>query len=213
MISFAITPELIASATTYDQYISHAAARFTTGLSTTDDEHYNTPEILGYTKLNLHRMSRLDRLTVIEPALKGAMAAVPEPWTWLVLTESWCGDAAQIVPVLHKLAEESPNITFRLLLRDQNPVLMNDYLTNGGRAIPKLICLRKDPSAQTGYAELGTWGPRPAGLQVLMNTWRTENITLSESVERAQRWYNDDHAESIKIELLALVASWSKISV
>ena len=198
---------------TYDEYIRLAEARLAEGLSTSDDPHYNTPEILGFTNLNLHRMSRLNRRTVIEPAQKKVMAAVSASWTWLVLTESWCGDAAQCVPVLHKLAQESVNITFRLLLRDQNPALMNDYLTNGGRAIPKLICLQTDPTAPSGYIEKGTWGPRPAGLQALMTAWRSENLPLAEAVERAQRWYNDDRAESIKVELLTQVASWSNVSV
>lgn len=208
-----ITPELIASALTYDQYVELATDRFAQGRTTTDDPHYNTPEILGYTKLNLHRMSRLHKQTAINDALKAAMGQVPEPWTWLVLTESWCGDAAQSVPVLHQLADESVNVTLRFLLRDQNPDLMRAYLTNGGKSIPKLICLRPAYLTRPVFSELGTWGPRPAALQTLMMSWHTENLPLSEAVERAQRWYNSDHTESIQHELLALVTSWSKVGV
>ncbi|GAB3508844.1 thioredoxin family protein [Spirosoma knui] len=203
-----ITPDLIASAMTYEQYVQLSTDRYANGLSTSDDPHYNTPEILGYTKLNLHRMSRLSKLTVVRPELQQALAQVTEPWTWLVLTESWCGDAAQIIPVLDRIAETSPNITFRLLLRDQNPDLMNAYLTNGGRSIPKLICLHSET-----LTEVGTWGPRPAGLQAQMNEWRSEKLSLDEAVERAQRWYNADQTQSTQAELLAAVTSWSKISV
>ncbi len=103
---------------------------------------------------------------------------------------------------------ESPNITVGYLLRDENPELMNAYLTNGGRSIPKLICLRT-----RDLVELGTWGPRPAGLQNQMTAWRGENLTLADAVERAQRWYNDDHTQSIQAELLTLVRGWSKVSV
>ena len=191
--SLLITPGLIASALTYEQYIQLAAARFAQGLSTTDDAHYNTPEILGYVKLNLHRMSRLNKQVSIIPELRAALAQVAEPWTWLVLTESWCGDAAQIVPVLDRIAKESSTITLR--------------------SIPKLICLRTNDGDDPALEELGTWGPRPAGLQALMNDWRTEKLSLAEAVERAQRWYNDDRTQAVQRELLTLVASWSKVGV
>lgn len=208
-----ITPDLVASALTYEQYVRLSADRLAQELSTADDPYYNTPEILGYVKLNQHRMSRLEKQVAITPELRLAVAQVPEPWTWLVLTESWCGDAAQIVPVLHRIAEESPTITLRLLLRDQHPDLMSAYLTNGGRSIPKLVCLRTRDLSSPTVREMGTWGPRPAELQTLMNNWRTEKLTLAEAVERAQRWYNDDRTQAVQRELLTLVASWSKVSV
>ena len=208
-----ITPTLIASALTYEQYVQLSIDRLAQGLSTSDDPHYNTPEILGYVKLNLHRMSRLNRQMSIIPELQAAMARVTEPWTWLVLTESWCGDAAQIVPVLHRLAHESPPVEIRFLLRDQHPAVINAYLTNGGRSIPKLICLRTIDLTDPTLREIGTWGPRPAGLQTLMNDWRTENLPLADAVERAQRWYNDDRTQAIQHELLARVTSWSNVSV
>lgn len=208
-----ITPDLVASALTYEQYVQLSADRLAQGMSTSDDPHYNTPEILGYVKLNLHRMSRLTKTAAILPELQMALSQVPEPWTWLVLTESWCGDAAQSVPVLHRLANESPHVDIRFLLRDRHPDLMNAYLTNGGKSIPKLICLRTSDLTAPALREIGTWGPRPAGLQALMNDWRTEKLPLAETVERAQRWYNDDRAQAVQRELLTVVASWSKVSV
>ncbi len=204
--STVVTPELVASALTYEQYVALSTELFAQGRTTSDDLHYNTPQILGYTKLNLHRMSRLHKVTVITPELQAAMAGVPQQWVWLVLTESWCGDAAQNVPVLHRIAQQSPNVTIRFLLRDKHPDLMNAYLTNGGKSIPKLICLR-----MSDLRKIGTWGPRPLELQSLMSEWRTQKLDLSEAVEKAQYWYNDDHTQSLQRELLALVTSWSKV--
>ncbi len=86
-----ITPGLIASAMSYDQYVALSNQCFSEGRSTATDSNYNTPEILGYVKLNLHRMNRLHRLTSLSSELRQALAEVPEPLTWLVLTESWCG--------------------------------------------------------------------------------------------------------------------------
>ena len=206
-----ITADLVASAITYEQYVQLSTDRLAQGLSTTDDPHYNTPEIIGFVKLNLHRMSRLHKLMGLNPELGSVMARVPERWTWLVLTESWCGDAAQIVPVLHRMADESPYVEIKFLLRDQHPDLMNAHLTNGGKSIPKLICVRTRDIGSPTLREIGTWGPRPAGLQTLMDAWRTEKLTLIDMVERAQRWYNDDRTQATQRELLALAASWSKV--
>ena len=203
-----ITSDLVASALTYEQYVELSTDRLAQGLSTTDDPHYNTPEIIGFVKLNLHRMSRLHKLMGINPELRLVMARVPERWTWLVLTDSWCGDAAQIVPVQHRMADESPYVEIKFLLRDQHPALMNAHLTNGGKSIPKLICVR-----MRDLTTVGTWGPRPAGLQALMDGWRTEKLALIDIVERAQRWYNDDRTQATQHELLALAASWSNVSV
>jgi hypothetical protein len=204
-----ITPDLITSALTYEQYIALSTERLAQGRTTSDEASYNTPDILGYAKLNLARMSRLDRQVTLLPEVTAALARIPESWIWLVLTESWCGDAAQSVPVLHQMALASPQIEIRFLLRDKNPAVMNAYLTNGGKSIPKLICLRKSDLSR----ELGTWGPRPAELQSLMNDWKVEQVPFQEVVERAQRWYNTDRTMSIQRELLTLVTSWSEVSV
>jgi hypothetical protein len=207
-ISSVITADVIASALTYEQYLTLSTDRLAQQKSTSDDPAYNTPEILGYVKLNLHRMNRLHKLTALISGLRTEMAQLPERWTWVVLTESWCGDAAQCVPVLDHIAEESPYVDIRFLLRDQHPAIMDAYLTNGGRSIPKLICLRT-----RDLAEIGTWGPRPAGLQTVMDEGRKAGLPLATLVEQAQRWYNDDHTQSLQHELLTLVRSWSKVSV
>lgn len=204
-----ITPDLIASALTYEQYVTLSTERLAQGLTTSDEANYNTAEIVGYARLNLARMSRLDRQVTLLPEVTAALAEVPESWIWLVLTESWCGDAAQVVPVLHQMATTSPQIEIRFLLRDKNPAVMNAYLTNGGKSIPKLVCLRKSDLSQ----ELGTWGPRPAALQSLMNDWKVEQVPFQEVIERAQRWYNTDRSHSIQRELLPLITSWSEVSV
>lgn len=201
-----ITPELISSALTYEAFVQLSADLFEAGRTTAEAPAYNTPEMLGYTKLNLHRMNRLHRLTAIRPDLSALMARVPQPWIWLVLTESWCGDSAQSVPVLHRIARESDRVQMRFLLRDQQPDLMNAYLTNGGRSIPKLICVQ--PDSPTTFRELGTWGPRPADLQALVMAWRAEKVPSAEISEREQRWYNHDRTESIQREMLALVNGW-----
>lgn len=199
-----ITSELIASALTYEQYVHRSTSLLAQGRTTSEAPNYNTPEILGYAKLNLHRMNRLDKVTTINADLQAAMEQVTEPWIWLVLTESWCGDAAQSIPVMHHVASLSPQVSIRFLLRDKNPDLMDAYLTNGGKSIPKLIALRT-----TDLTELGSWGPRPAALQTLFWEWKHAKRPYAEITEDLQRWYNNDRTVSIQRELLALVQQWN----
>lgn len=159
-----------------------------------------------YSQLNVQRMHRLEKTMQILPGVKEQIARVNRPQVWLVLTEGWCGDAAQSLPVINALAEINPNIHLKILLRDENPGLMDRYLTNGiSRSIPKLIAV--DPA--TGI-ELFTWGPRPAALQESFYGLRSEGLPYDVIKESLQRWYNTDKTVSIQNELAALAATTSK---
>lgn len=77
----------------------------------------------------------------------------------IVLTEDWCGDAMLNVPILLKLAEKT-DMNVRMLLRDQNLELMDQYLTNStSRAIPIFIFIDR-----TGN-ERAVWGSRAEAIQ------------------------------------------------
>lgn len=153
-----------------------------------------------YTRINWARMQRLNKTTKLTDALLVQLARIQSKQRWFVITEAWCGDAAQCVPVVAKAAGDNPNIELTLLLRDENPALMDQYLTNGGRSIPKLIVLDND------YHELFNWGPRPAGAQSVMDDHKNHpERTLAELLESIQKWYNDDKTLSIQSELTALL--------
>lgn len=116
----------------------------------------------------------------------------------LVLAADWCGDAANTVPILARLAELIPGMSLRILERHRFPHVMERYLTNGSRSIPIAIAL------SDGLDELGHWGPRPSALQ----EWTLENRTRMPSQQRyayARRWYAKDRGESTLRELLAAV--------
>ncbi len=199
-----ITPTLLTDAMTYNQYMVLSHERFRQQLTTSEDPHYNTDQILGFTKLNFSRIARLEKTTVLTADVLDALLQIQEPWTWLILAESWCGDVAQILPVMKHMADRSGKIDIRLLLRDQNLTVMDAYKTNGGRAIPKLICLR-----QSDMAELGTWGPRPAALQSEMNAWKSEDISFDVVIERAHNWYAKDHTRHTQAELTLKIREWA----
>lgn len=202
--AFVFTPALLAQAMTYQQYMALSKERFSAKMTTSDDPNYNTEQILGFTKLNFSRMARLEKTTTLTPEVAEALALVPEPWIWLVVVESWCGDVAQTLPVMQHMADQSGQIELRLLLRDQNLPLIDAHRTNGGRAIPKLICLR-----QRDLTQLGTWGPRPAALQAEMDHWKSDNLPFDQVIERAHGWYAKDRTHHTQAELADMIREWS----
>ena len=195
----AMLKEKIAQSMSYEDY-----RRLVTGLvaegKTTGPKQ--SEDLAHYTSLNEHRMKRLDKTTQLNPELVTALEAIDRKQTWLVLTEGWCGDAAQILPMLAKMADAAPNVELRLVLRDEHLDLMDQYLTNGGRSIPKLIVV----DAET-YEEKGTWGPRPAVMQEMVMARKNDPNAepYSEFVKKAQLWYARDKTQSTQAELLAFL--------
>lgn len=165
---------------------------------------YADPKMQRYTESNLKRTELVLDKMVLNQKLYNALSELKEEWIWVVLTEPWCGDASWGTTALYLIASATDNIAFKLLLRDTNLDVMASYQTNGGNAIPKLVCLRK-----SDLAELGTWGPRPALLQSLVNEMKAEaGITFTESVRRLHARYEEDMTVSIQDELLDLVKDW-----
>ena len=157
---------------------------------------------LDYIKLNMARMKRLDRDIRLIEGFKTLQARIKIPITWIVLAEAWCGDVAQNLPVFARIAGEVTDIELKLLLRDQNLDVMDHYLTNGGRAIPKLICLHS-----ADLKELGTWGPRPQEAQQIMKEYKANPIgPKDEMIKKIQLWYLKDKGVSLQNELLNLLS-------
>ena len=204
MIETLITPQKLAAALSYEQYRALIDRLLEAG-KTTGENH--APSMIDYTKMNVHRMNRLDRTAVLSDELRQTLLQLGESYTWLVLTEGWCGDAAQIVPVLHKIAEASPQLTLKLLLRDENPDLMDRFLTHGGRSIPKLICIR-----DADGAVVSDWGPRPTPAQGLFWEYKKQGDgDYKAFAERLHGWYAKDRTQSTQHELLAMLKGLSAV--
>jgi len=159
-------------------------------------------DLIHYTKLNAQRSKRISKTTKLNPELVRQVKELSGQ-TWLLITETWCGDAANSVPVIALLAEENSNINLRIVLRDENTELMDQFLTKGGRSIPKLIVLDDELNV------LFDWGPRPEQLQKIYWDWReSENrIPYSEFHLVIQKWYNDNKSVDIQQELISKVNS------
>jgi thioredoxin-like negative regulator of GroEL len=200
-----ITQAHIDSALTYQAYTQLSEEYFAKGRTTSDADDLNTPKHLEYTKLNLQRMSRIYKTTAIREDLQEAVRKISQRWVWLVLSESWCGDAAQNLPVLERLAAISENnIEVKILLRDRHPDVMEAYLTGSARAIPKLICLR----AAT-LDEIGHWGPRPEAAQRYVMEQKVQGVEHDTMIANVHAWYAKDKTESLQSEILACVLDWA----
>ncbi|MEX0994515.1 MAG: thioredoxin family protein [Balneolaceae bacterium] len=197
-----ISADTIESAYTYDQYID-LVEKLLDENKTTGENH--SEAMLHYTKMNTYRMKRHDKHIELSESLKKKLENLNRKLIWLVLTEGWCGDAAQNVPVINKMAEATPNITLRLILRDEHLEIMDDFLTDGkSRSIPKLICL----DAET-YEVLGTWGPRPQTAQQMSSEIRQlEGPSRKEAAERLHKWYADNKSYEIQEEFEELLDKW-----
>lgn len=157
--------------------------------------------LINYTALNDRRMKRWDKTVKISDEDIDAIKNATVNQTWVVLTESWCGDAAHVIPVLHKIAELNSGIQLRLVLRDENELLMNEFLTNGGKSIPKLIMV--DNNTET---VVNTYGPRPSEATKMVNNFKAEHgILTAEFKEDLQRWYNKDKGQNVINDLLELI--------
>ena len=156
----------------------------------------------GYSKLNLQRISRIRKTVKLTDELKAAIGSVSKKQIWLVITESWCGDAAQSIPVFEAAAELSEAVEIRYVLRDENVELIDQFLTNGGRAIPIVLVLDRDSGAL-----VATWGARPKEAQRYFLEMREADLPGAEISENLQRWYNKDKQRLIQKELTNVLVS------
>jgi len=176
------------------------------------DEHSNTgiektEALANYTKLNDRRMRRWDKTMKISKETQQKISEFNQKMTLLIITESWCGDAAHVIPALNKMAELNPNIDVKLVLRDENLELMDMFLTKGGRAIPKVIMI----DDETG-AVLSTYGPRPSEASSYVNRFIAKNGSLTpEFKEDLQHWYNGDKGQNIINDVIEILSQLEPI--
>tara|TARA_B100000787_G_scaffold170305_1_gene166051 strand:- start:18229 stop:18816 length:588 start_codon:yes stop_codon:yes gene_type:complete len=156
--------------------------------------------LLNFSRLNDRRMKRLDKTSKLTEKTIAAIKSVHDPITWLVLSEGWCGDAAQTLPIINKIANESEYIDLKIVLRDENEELMKHFLTNGGKSIPKLIALDQNNEV------LNSWGPRPSSATKMVQDYKEKNGSLDEEFKKnLQIWYNKDKGINIQENMLDLL--------
>ena len=131
------------------------------------------------------------------------VAAIAGTWYLLVLSEEWCGDAVNTVPVVARLAELAPNTDLRVLARDENLDLMDSHLTGTSRSIPVVILLDAE------YRERAWWGPRPTALQdAVSGEWQV--LEKSSRYREARAWYARDRGRTTLDEVVSMLERASR---
>ncbi|MGN7515911.1 MAG: thioredoxin family protein [Allomuricauda sp.] len=156
---------------------------------------------IANTKLNASRIRRIDKkVSIAEDQLK-VFQNISEKQVWLVLLESWCSDGAQAIPVFNKVAKSTPNIELKIIMRDENPKLMDCFLTNGTHSIPKLLVSNEEGDL------LHIWGPRPEVAAKMVEAYKEQNGKVDEKFKKElQIWYNKDGGKTIVDELIKMVS-------
>ena len=193
-----LSPARLAAAYSYSAYRQLLDKLLAEGKTTGP---LQTPELLAYAQLNEQRMNRLDKTVKLLPELAAAAAALHQNYIWLIVTEGWCGDAAQTVPVMEAVAQASAgHLRTAYLLRDENLDLIDQYLTGASRSIPKLVVLHADT-----LTEVTHWGPRPAAAQALITKLKGEGMAHDDFIRELHTWYAHDRTQGTQHELLSLV--------
>ncbi|MDT8412308.1 MAG: thioredoxin family protein [Vicingaceae bacterium] len=194
-----ITQEHINKSISFEEYYQLHEKQVATGSTSGKDQ---SEALVEYTKLNFSRLKRSYKTTTPSEKVLETVDCLNDKMTWLVLTETWCGDAAQNIPVLAKIAEANPAISFRLIFRDENPEVMDNFLTNGSKSIPKLIALDKNLNI------LGTWGPRPTVIQDWFLTKKANGADMDKLKIDLQHKYNEDKGQALQQEMVELMKAW-----
>jgi thiol-disulfide isomerase/thioredoxin len=160
-------------------------------------------QYIQYTQLNEQRMNRNEKQVVVTDELKNALSHLDHQETWVVFAEAWCGDCAQIIPVISKIAEASEGkIDLKIIVKSEHLGEMQNYLTNGAEAVPKLVRFETE-----SWKEIGTWGARPEKAQAIAEHWKQNKDTIpkEEFNKELHLWYAKDKGVEIQKEFLMLL--------
>lgn len=163
-----------------------------------------TPDLVPYTEMNNQRMNRIEKYYQVSEDLKESLSNLKNNYTFLTITEGWCGDSAQIVPVVEKIAAASPHVRSLYILRDENLPITDMFLTNGGRSIPIIICI-DDATGKVVWK----YGPRPAAAQQLVMQAKADGISHEEMSEKVHLWYGRNRQIDLEAELKLCIEKMS----
>ena len=193
-----IIAESLLRSYTYDEYRKIVSDLLHQGLSSGDEQ---SDDLTNYSKLNEVRMHRLDKTMTIDETSIQQLLSLKGKYIWLVLSEGWCGDAAQLLPIFNKMALLAVAIDLKIVFRDENQELMNMFLTNGSKSIPKLLILEKET-----LEVLKNWGPRPKGATQLIKSYKEQYGIIDETAKiELQMWYLQDKGLSTQKEIIDLM--------
>jgi hypothetical protein len=186
----------IKTALNYDEFLLYAKSQVENPVKPTDEKAL---KLLDFTALNIKRMERWNKTLSLSPELTELFKQKKFNQRWLLLAEAWCGDCSQNMPAIAKIAQEA-GITLDILIRDENLEVMDKYLTNGGRAIPKLVAFDAEGN------ELFMWGARPQPARELVVSRKQAGVPWDDIEKELHTWYANNKAVVLQQEFYDLLS-------
>lgn len=188
------------NALTFSEYVEKM--KLDTEITDLSELSEKEKEDLAMVQLNYQRVSRILRTYKIDEELLGLIKKISSPQIWMVISEAWCGDSAQNLPYIAKIAENNPLINLRIILRDSNLDIMDLYLTNGtSRSIPKFVAFDENGN------ELFQWGARPKEAQELVVRLKSEGMEKEKFLEELHLWYGRDRGRTLENEFKIILGN------
>lgn len=197
-ISIMLSRELVQKAMSWEEFYSLnerlAKEKKTSGPN--QDE-----SLIKYTELNWARMHRLEKTIEIDSEIQSKIKSLQKSYIVFIINEVWCGDGAQSLPAIAKMCALTENLEIKIILRDEFPEIMDLFLTNGARAIPKIILLDSDTLEVKGL-----WGPKPKTALEMLADWKANaNTSKSEFNKELHSWYTKNKTIEVQNEFLSLL--------
>ncbi len=192
-----IIQEALQNSYSYQEYRDLVKKLLLENKSTGED---SSEEVYNFTVLNDKRMNRLDKTLKLQEQTILRLSKINKKQTWLLIVEGWCGDAAQNAPVINKMAMVNSAIDLRVVLRDKNIPLIDNFLTNGSRAIPKLILLDENNTV------VSTWGARPTEATQMVADYKAKYGKIDAQFKQdLQVWYNKNKGVNLQEDVISLI--------
>lgn len=201
MEKIAFDREVFENGMTYSTYLDITQKMEAEGKTSGENQ---SEFMVHYTKMNVKRMSRWNKTWNPSPEIEAIIQKSTDKINFLIITEAWCGDAAHNIPMLAKLIESNPNWNLKFVWRDEDTSIIDAYLTDGGRSIPKLVAFNEDNEV------LFTWGPRPEPLQDIYLDLKDKETPFPDINTALQTWYNQDKGQHLEKEFIALINKTEK---
>ena len=161
-------------------------------------------ELVPYYAINLKQSRDIRKNFRYNPGMEKKAKSYNAELKFLVISEGWCEDASQIVPVVDRLAE-TIGVECKIVFRDENLELMEEYHTNGSFSVP--IVIGVTPEGEEAFR----FGPRPAKAMVFTNRFKKDPDKYSKDdfIEDLDRFYLENHGQDIITEILTLIEEYT----
>ena len=180
-------------ALTFEQYLEVNKQR----LENPSDQQEK--DFAPYYELAEQRMGRAIKTFKADPAQQALLLTKGFKGKVLIISEPWCGDASQTVPSVVAFFQDYNPV--RIFLRDSDPSLIAQYLTEGTQSIPIVVLLDEN------YQPIAHWGPRPRYGQQLLKKFKADpqGYPKEEFYNDLQVYYAKNRGKDAIAEILELL--------